>query len=367
MSRYKYIAYIFVFFSLIFCISGCDSSKEESVQAMAKPIQEVSQAENNEDPEEINEPEKNQSDNFNNNSNSEETTNSKSEETTESKEVYTSVNNEEKEIIDSNGSNEKKDSNKEIVKSEKEDIEPSTQAPKMPSENSSLVGYNDSKSWWFKRNSDHIPPSAQQDINITQYDAYYLGDTSKKVIYLTFDEGYENGYTTQILDVLAKNDVKAAFFVTKPYIESQPELVKRMVDEGHIVGNHSVNHYNMPEVSDENFAQELLGCAEAYENLIGEKMPLYFRPPAGVYSIRSLEKTKELGYKTIFWSYAYKDWDTKNQPSIQEAYDMALNNYHNGSIMLLHAVSQANTEALDSIINSLKERGYIFATLDELP
>ena len=286
MSRYKYITSFLVFLSLIFCISGCDSSKEDSVQTMAKPIQEVSQAEDNKDSGEPDESEKNQSDNFNNNSDSQENTELKEADTSVNTDTSAntdtsvnadtsastdtsvnadtsastdtsvnadaSANNEEKENIDSDSSAQNKD--KDIVKAEKEDIEPSTQAPKMPSENSSLVGYNDSKSWWFKRNSDHIPPSAQQDINITQYDAYYLGDTSNKVIYLTFDEGYENGYTTQILDVLAKNDVKAAFFVTKPYIESQPELVKRMVDEGHIVGNHSVNHYNMPEVSDENFA-----------------------------------------------------------------------------------------------------------------
>lgn len=246
-------------------------------------------------------------------------------------------------------------------------VEPSTTAPQQPTVTSSAVGYNDSKSWWFKRNSDHTPPTAQQDININQYGGYYLGDTSQKVIYLTFDEGYENGFTPMILDVLKANDVKAAFFVTKAYIDSEPELIKRMVAEGHIVGNHSVTHPNMPEKTDEEIAQELQGCAEAFKNLTGQDMPMYFRPPAGVYSVRSLEKTFEQGYKSIFWSFAYKDWDTKNQPTTQEAYDMVMNNYHNGSIMLLHAVSEANTNALDSIIKSLKERGYTFVSLDELP
>lgn len=239
--------------------------------------------------------------------------------------------------------------------------------PPMPSENSSLVGYNDRKSWWFKRNSDHLPPSAQNDINISQYDAYYLGDTQSKVIYLTFDEGYENGYTEKILDVLKENNVKAAFFVTKTYIESCPQLVQRMVDEGHVVGNHSVTHRDFTTLSDKEIVEELEGCAEAFQALTGQQMPPFVRPPEGVYSIRTLEKTQQAGYKTIFWSFAYQDWDTKKQPGKQGAYDMVMNHYHNGSIMLLHAVSQSNTEALPDIIESLRQKGYLFQTLYELP
>ncbi len=241
------------------------------------------------------------------------------------------------------------------------------QSPEQPTENSSLVGYNDKKSWWFRRNSDHLPPSAQMDINISQYDAYYLGDTQHKVIYLTFDEGYENGYTPQILDILKENNVKAAFFVTKDYIERNPELIKRMVDEGHIVGNHSVTHSDMPDLSDEQIKSELDDCAAYFKEVTGVEMPRFFRPPAGVYSIRSLEKTQEAGYKTIFWSFAYKDWETDNQPGKEEAYNMVMNNYHNGSIMLLHAVSQSNTEALDDMLKSLKQEGYTFLSLYDLP
>lgn len=239
--------------------------------------------------------------------------------------------------------------------------------PKQPSVTNSLVGYNDRKSWWFKRNAKHIPPSAQQDINIDQYGAYYLGNTEEQIIYLTFDEGYENGHTEKILDILDEKGVKAAFFVTKPYIKSEPELVKRMVSEGHIVGNHSVNHPDMTTISDEQILKELEGCAQYFEEITGVQMPFYFRPPEGVYSVRTLEKTQAAGYKTIFWSFAYKDWDVENQPGKDSAYNMVMDNYHNGSIMLLHAVSKSNTEALGDIIDGLSEKGYRFGTLNELP
>jgi len=240
-------------------------------------------------------------------------------------------------------------------------------APDQPTENSSAVGYNDRKSWWFKRNSEHTPPSAQMEINISQYGGYYLGDTNERVIYLTFDEGYENGYTSKILDVLKENDVKAAFFVTEPYIESEPELILRMKNEGHVVGNHTTTHPEMSSLTDDELFWEITECENAYAELTGEPMDKFLRPPAGVYSIRTLEKTLAAGYKTIFWSYAYKDWEVDNQPGTVEAYNMFVNNYHNGAIVLLHAVSQSNTEALNSIIKTMKEKGYRFASLYELP
>lgn len=239
--------------------------------------------------------------------------------------------------------------------------------PSVPTVTSSLVGYNDSKSWWFSRNKTKTPPSAQHDICMMQFDAYYLGDVSKKIIYLTFDEGYEMGYTEKILDILKENDVQAAFFVTKPYIESDPELVRRMVAEGHIVGNHSVTHPAMSTLSDEGILKELSGCATYFKEITGVDMPLFFRPPAGEYSIRTLEKTQEAGYKTIFWSFAYKDWVTDEQPGEQVAYNNIINYSHNGCIMLLHAVSKSNTEALDSAIKELKAEGYSFESLENLP
>ena len=239
--------------------------------------------------------------------------------------------------------------------------------PPQPESNSPLVGYNDRKSWWFSRNTTKTPPSAQMDINISQYDAYYLGDVSRKVIYLTFDEGYENGCTSQILDTLKANDVPAAFFVTKSYIQSESELVKRMVNEGHVVGNHSVTHPDLTTLTDEQIAQEINGCAEYFKEVTGQDMPPFFRPPEGVYSIRTLEKTQELGYKTIFWSFAYRDWVTDDQPGKEAAFNNIINYSHNGCIMLLHAVSESNTQALDSAIKELKAQGYTFESLYRLP
>jgi len=226
--------------------------------------------------------------------------------------------------------------------------------------------YNDAKSWWFSRNTSKTPPSAQGEIDLSKYDAYYLGDTSSKKIYLTFDEGYENGCTPQILDILKENDVKAAFFVTKSYIKSEPEIVKRMAEEGHIVGNHSVTHPDMTTLTDDEVMQEILGCADYYNEVTGYDMPKFFRPPAGGYSVRTLEITKNLGYKTIFWSYAYKDWLVDEQPGRDVAYQNAMDYSHNGCIMLLHAVSTSNTEALDDILKDLKAQGFEFVSLEEL-
>ena len=239
--------------------------------------------------------------------------------------------------------------------------------PPQPEKNHPSVGQFDKKSWWFVRNQDHVPPRAQQDINISQYDAYYLGDVSQKNIYLTFDEGYENGNTAKILDILKDHQVPAAFFVTESYIKSEPDLVKRMELEGHIVGNHSSTHPDMSGLTAEKISAELSTCAAAHQEVTGKEMPPYFRPPEGAYSIHSLEETQKNGYKTIFWSFAYKDWDTKAQPGKAAAYQMVVDNVHNGAIMLLHAVSDSNTEALDDMIKYLKENGYVFRTLDQLP
>mgnify|MGYP000933139750 CR=1 FL=1 len=253
---------------------------------------------------------------------------------------------------------ETKEAPKETSKEEQKPVEKPAQ------ETSSLP--NDKKSWWFKRNSDHLPPGAQSEIDIAKYDAYYLGNTKEKKIYLTFDEGYENGYTPKILDVLKEHNVKAAFFVTKPYIQSQPDLVKRMVEEGHIVGNHSVTHPSLPDKTDEEVKHEILETARYFEEVTSTSMPLFFRPPAGEYSERTLQITKDLGYKTIFWSMAYKDWDVNNQPGKQAAYEHIVQNHHPGAIILLHAVSSSNTEALGDMLKYLRDQGYTFASLNEL-
>jgi len=239
--------------------------------------------------------------------------------------------------------------------------------PAIPLKTHPTVGYSDSKSWWFNRVDTGLPPTAQRDISILDYDAYYVGDTSRKVIYLTFDEGYEMGFTPSILDTLAENDVKAGFFVTKDFLVSQEELVKRMVKEGHVVGNHSTTHPMFSELSNEEIQKELEDCADYFFAITGEEMAPFFRPPAGEYSIRVLEQVKASGYKTIFWSFAYKDWLTDAQPGTKAAYDMVMTYSHNGCIMLLHAVSESNTLALDDMLKSFKSQGYSFESLYDLP
>ena len=168
-----------------------------------------------------------------------------------------------------------------------------------------------------------------------------------KVIYLTFDEGYENGYTQKILDILKEENVPAAFFVVKPYITQNPEIIKRMADEGHLVCNHSNHHPSMATVTDpEKFKKNLQMLKMLIKKLLVADMPKFFRPPMGKYSVNSLKKTKDLGYKTIFWSFAYKDWIIDNQPSEEEAIKKITNGVHPGCIMLIHAVSKTNTDVL---------------------
>ena len=230
---------------------------------------------------------------------------------------------------------------------------------------------NTKHGWGYRPNSEHKTPEMPLAIvnTLNKYSGYYVGDTSSKVIYLTFDEGYENGYTGQILDILKSNDVKAAFFVTRPYIKGNPDLIKRMAQEGHIVGNHTSHHPSMPDKTGdpEAFKKEFSDVEELYKEVTGQDIPRFFRPPMGEYSEKSLAMTQELGYKSIFWSFAHKDWLVDNQPDVNTTYTRVMNGVHSGEIMLLHAVSKSNTEALDSIIKDLKAQGYRFASLLELP
>ncbi|MGN0145056.1 MAG: delta-lactam-biosynthetic de-N-acetylase [Clostridium sp.] len=223
--------------------------------------------------------------------------------------------------------------------------------------------------WYYvgKGKDNPAEPPKESASFLNENDAYYLGNDSDKVIYLTFDEGYENGNTNKILDILKKLNVPAAFFVVKPYIDKEPELIKRMVNEGHIVGNHSVHHPSMAQIHDpEKFKAELTGVEDAYKELIGQDMPKFFRPPMGKYSQESLAMTKQLGYKTIFWSFAYKDWLIKDQPSEEKGITKITNGAHPGCIMLLHAVSDTNTKILEQVIKNLQDSGYEFKSLNDL-
>ena len=203
---------------------------------------------------------------------------------------------------------------------------------------------------------------------LAQYDAYYLGDTSQKVIYLTFDCGYENGYTEKILDALKKHDAPAAFFVVGHMIESAPEIVKRMAEEGHIVGNHTFRHPDMSAISDRAaFQKELDSLAALYQETTGRELPKFYRPPQGKYSAENLKLAQELGYTTVLWSLAYVDWYTDKQPTAQQAYDKLLPRIHDGAIVLLHSTSATNAEILDELLTKWEDMGYRFAPLTELP
>ncbi len=233
---------------------------------------------------------------------------------------------------------------------------------------------NDMLAWWFKRDDNHGPSGCDDTLDISEYGAYYLDknaeavyeETGEKVIYLTFDCGYENGYTNQILDVLETQDVPACFFVTKTFIRDNPEIAKRMKEEGHQVGNHTITHPSMPSKSYEEIIQEVTGCADYMKEVTGYDMDPYLRPPRGEYSARTLMLTHDLGYKTIFWSMAYLDYDVNNQPGVDFVVNHFNKYHHNGAIILMHNVSASNAGALDMVITNLKAEGYRFASLNEL-
>lgn len=223
--------------------------------------------------------------------------------------------------------------------------------------------------WGFKRSSNETPPSAGKEMDelLNKYGAFYLGDTTKKEIYLTFDNGYENGFTAQILDTLKEKQVPAAFFVTGHYLKSQPELVRRMVAEGHIVGNHSWSHPDLTTVSNDKLKKELNLVNEEYKRVTGKEDDLrYLRPPRGIFSERTLALSAELGYHHILWSLAFVDWKVDQQKGWQYAYDNIMNQIHPGAIILLHTVSRDNAEALAKVIDDLRLRGYQFKSLDQL-
>ena len=202
---------------------------------------------------------------------------------------------------------------------------------------------------------------------LSQYDACYAGPSDEKVIYLTFDAGYENGCTPAILDALKKHSVKAAFFVVGNYIETSPELVKQMVDEGHLVGNHTYHHPDMSAISDkEAFSKELSQLEALYEETTGQKMQKYYRPPQGKFSESNLKQAQELGYRTVFWSLAYVDWYQDKQPSREEAFQKLLSRIHPGAVVLLHSTSQTNAEILDELLTRWEQMGYTFGTLPQL-
>lgn len=204
---------------------------------------------------------------------------------------------------------------------------------------------------------------------LKQYDAYFLGEESQKEkkIYLTFDCGYENGNVSAMLDALKKHKASATFFVVGNFLETSPDIAKRMLEEGHTVGNHTYHHPDMSAISTkEAFEKEVNEVAELFQEITGEKMSMFYRPPQGKYSIENLKMAQEMGYSTFFWSLAYVDWYEDKQPSHEEAFDKLLNRIHPGAIVLLHSTSKTNAEILDELLTKWEEMGYSFGTLDEL-
>ncbi len=200
-----------------------------------------------------------------------------------------------------------------------------------------------------------------------KYDAYFVGDEGEKVIYLTFDAGYENGCTEKILDTLKKHEVPAAFFLVGNYIDKEPELVKRMVEEGHIVGNHTLSHPDMSAIEDEGkFKNELSELEEKYKSACGEEMKKFYRPPQGKFSERNLQMAQKLGYKTVFWSLAYVDWYENKQPSREYAMKTLTERIHPGAVVLLHSTSKTNAEILDDLLTEWKDMGYRFESIESL-
>ena len=231
-----------------------------------------------------------------------------------------------------------------------------------------LGGAVETGSWGLSFRTPGQPPVGSEDAAaLRQYDAYYMGDTSQKVLYLTFDAGYENGNTGKILDVLQQQQVPAAFFLVGNYIEKNPDLVRRMAAEGHIVGNHTMHHPDMSvKRTEDAFAPELTGLEEIYKATVGEELPKFYRPPQGVYSKENLEIAQKMGYTTVFWSLAYVDWKNDDQPTREYAMSKILPRLHNGAILLLHSTSATNAEIMQELIAKCKAEGYRFAPLTEL-
>jgi peptidoglycan-N-acetylmuramic acid deacetylase len=224
------------------------------------------------------------------------------------------------------------------------------------------------ENWGLGFSVEGQPPTANATpAQLKKYDTYYIGATDKKVIYLTFDAGYENGNTSAILDALKKHNVHVTFFLVGNYLCTSPELVKRMVAEGHTVGNHTYHHPNMSSISSkEAFCKELEDLEIEYEKVTGQKMAKFYRPPQGKYCENNLKMAQELGYKTFFWSLAYVDWYNDKQPTKEQAFKKLLGRIHPGAIVLLHSTSKTNSEILDELLTKWEEMGYSFGTLDEL-
>jgi len=222
--------------------------------------------------------------------------------------------------------------------------------------------------WYYQPRTDGRQPNKNTEMAfIEKYGAYSVGDPDEKVIYITFDAGFENGYTPQILDALKKHNAPAAFFVVGHYIESNPELVRRMAEEGHLVCNHTMYHRDMTQLTElEAFRREITGLEDVYRDATGGQMPRFYRPPEGKFSERNLQYAQQMGYTTVFWSFAYCDWYVDDQPGHAFAMDKILSRTHPGEVALLHSTSETNAQILDDVLTEWQRMGYRFENLYHL-
>ena len=220
--------------------------------------------------------------------------------------------------------------------------------------------------WGLSFQSEGAPPvaNASQEY-LRNFDALYVGDANQKEIYITFDAGFENGNTERILDALKKHGVKATFFLVGNYFETQPELVKRMAEEGHTIGNHTYSHPDMSKIGDiQSFQTELQKNEALYRDILGSEMPKLYRPPQGKFCEENLKMAQQLGYSTVFWSLAYVDWYVDDQPTPEQAFSKLLPRIHPGAVVLLHSTSSTNAEILDELLTKWEETGYLFGDLE---
>ena len=238
--------------------------------------------------------------------------------------------------------------------------------PKTTKLTSGEVLSNKKIGWGIKWNDNNNQPDlgAENEKLINKYNGIAMGKNDEKIIYLTFDLGYEAGYTSKILDDLKEKNVKATFFITAHYLNTAEDLVKRMIDEGHIVGNHTVNHKSMPDLSDEEIKEELMNLNQSVYEKFGYEMK-YMRPPIGEFCERTLSLTEKFGFKTVMWSFAYVDWKDDSQPSKDDAMKKIISNLHNGEIMLLHATSKTNSEIMGEMIDNIRKEGFEIKSLEE--
>ena len=231
---------------------------------------------------------------------------------------------------------------------------------------SNMILDNSKIEWGIKRESNHNQPDLGKKNKelIEKYNEFAMGNSEKNYIYLTFDLGYEAGYTENILNTLKENNITATFFITDHYINTASEIVQKMIDNRNIIGNHTKNHFSMPNLTEKQIKTELMDLHSTMLEKFGYEMK-YMRPPKGEYSEKSLDITTKLGYIPVMWSFAYADWDEKKQPSQEEGINKIMQNVHSGEIMLLHATSKTNMEILDTVIKEIKGMGYEFRSLGE--